>query len=140
MRKKLVVRLILIDFAILLGSLAFLWLTRLISGDDDTCGLHRILRLYCPACGGTRAVRALFGGRFFEALTLFPPVYIALAIAVELHVRAGIAYKREDFSPVTHYPKNRWVILGVSVAVWFVLRNLLLIVWGIDLSGDFLPR
>ncbi len=140
MRKKLVVRLILMDLAVVVGSLAFLWLTRLISGDDDTCGLHRILHLYCPACGGTRAVKALFGGKFLTALSLFPPVYVALAIAIELHVRAVVAYKREDFFPITHYPKNRWVILGISVALWFFVRNLLLIVWKIDLSGDFLPR
>ncbi len=140
MRKKLTLRLLGIDCGIVLFSLFFLWITRLISGDTDTCAFHRILHLYCPACGGTRAVSALLKGKILTSLYFFPPVLFAVLIGIELHVRALISFCKEDWTPLRSFPNSRWIWLGVSVAVWFVIRNLLLIIWRIDLSGDFLPR
>ncbi len=140
MRKKLMTRLLIVDAGIVLLCIFFLWVTRLISGDADTCVMHRILHLYCPTCGGTRAVSALLQGKILRALSFFPPVLFAALIGIELHVRTLISYCKKDWTPLRSFPKSRWIWLGISVGIWFVLRNLLLIFWQIDLSGDFLPR
>jgi hypothetical protein len=140
MRKKLVLRTVLIDLAIVLFSFLFLFVAKWLSRGQDTCLSHRVLHLYCPACGGTRALSALLRGQFLTCLSLFPPILIAVAIGIELHIRVVIAYRKKDWALITRYPANRWIVLGASVAIWFLLRNILLLVWEIDLSGDFILR
>ena len=36
------------------------------------CAFHMLTGLYCPGCGGTRAVRALMHGRLLLSLRLHP--------------------------------------------------------------------
>ena len=38
------------------------------------CVFKRIVGIYCPGCGGTRAVHALLAGHFLESLYLHPAV------------------------------------------------------------------
>ena len=47
---------------------------RALSSFIPPCIFHRVTGLYCPGCGGTRAVEALMGGRLVEALMFHPAV------------------------------------------------------------------
>ena len=52
----------------------------------DLCVMHRVSGLWCPLCGGTRALRSLLHGDVMTALGYnpFAPVVLALALAVAL--------------------------------------------------------
>lgn len=99
------------------------------------CFLHDYLHLYCAFCGGTRAASALLHLQVGEALR-----YNALVVglAVGALVWDGIAFIRllKNKKPIFPYPRWGWIaVIGLLVA-FFVLRNLLMILLGIDPTGD----
>lgn len=47
------------------------------------CGFRFVTGYYCPGCGGTRAVRALFSGKFVTSFFYHPfVIYCAIIMAV----------------------------------------------------------
>ncbi len=98
------------------------------------CTFHALTGLYCPGCGGTRAVFYLFHGHFLKSLLYHPFVPYAAVLCgwfmishtVELLSRGRIAIGM----------KYRDSLLWIAVAlviVNFILKNLVLIVWHVDL-------
>ena len=103
-----------------------------------TCPLHDLFRIYCPFCGGSRAVLSLLR---FDVLTAFrvnPAVVIALPVLLVFYIRALIAFFR---GVVFSYRIGRgWTFALLALFVgFFLLRNVLLIGFGFDPAGDFLP-
>jgi len=88
----------------------------------DLCVMHRVSGLWCPLCGGTRALRSLLHGDVMTSLGYnpFAPVVLALALAVALRWllrrRAGV------LQPLL---TGREMAAGMCLAGAFgVLRNL----------------
>lgn len=99
------------------------------------CFLHDRLFLYCPFCGGTRAVEALLRFDFATALKANPFAVLLLAVALVLDVIALIRLlgKKERLLPL---PKWTWIVLLAAALLYAVLRNWLMIAHGIDPIGD----
>lgn len=106
------------------------------SGQGFPCLFHLLTGLYCPGCGGTRAVRLFLKGELIKSFCYHPFVpYLALVLALEAFFflkailqKAGRSYLQEMEG---RYPF--WVSMGVAVVVvnWIV-KNILLVL-GIDL-------
>lgn len=100
------------------------------------CGLVDFAGLYCPACGGTRALTALLQLQPLKSLYYNPIVLVAalLFLGYEafmvLHLIKGT--KRDVFIK----PKAIYVILALWL-IYALVRNVLL-VFGIDVIGDIL--
>lgn len=64
----------------------FVWVIDLIKqGQGFPCLFHFITGLYCPGCGGTRAIRALFHGEILKSFCYHPFVlYAVTAVMVEM--------------------------------------------------------
>ena len=96
--------------------------------------LFRVMTgLYCPGCGGTRAVQYLLQGRLLLSLRYHPLVlYALLAVAVEA-ISFALAKVWGDRGLYVGHEK--FLVYGAVwiAAVNFAVKNLLLIVWGIDL-------
>lgn len=102
------------------------------------CVVKSTLGIYCPGCGGTRAVSALLRGDFLSSFLCHPLVPYTAAIGgwfltsqtierVSGHrIKIGMKY-RDGYV---------WAALAIVVAN-FVVKNLLLIVWDIDLLENF---
>jgi hypothetical protein len=107
-------------------------------GRFSACLLHDALRLYCPGCGGTRAMVALFRGQILHSVMCNPlSAYIAIGF-VAFDIRAAIAIARDEM-PLLRLPAwYFWIMLAIAIVV-FVARNLLLITVGWDYLGDLLP-
>lgn len=97
------------------------------------CVFRSVTGLYCPGCGGTRAVSALLHGRLLTSFVCHPLVPFTAAVGgwflisqtierLSRH-RIKIGMKYRDFYV--------WAALGVVIAN-FLARNLLLVAWGID--------
>ena len=98
------------------------------------CMLNSLLGIYCPGCGGTRAVAALLRGDVLTSFICHPFVLYTTVVGgwflfsqtVERlsghRIKIGMKY-RDGYV---------WTALGV-VIVNFIVKNLLLIVWHIDL-------
>lgn len=84
------------------------------------CPLHALTGLWCPFCGGTRAVHALLHGDIGTAL--HDNVLLVCAIPVVALLGAHRAARGQ---PIRHPlpPVARWGLLGLAI-VFMVLRNI----------------
>lgn len=130
----------LINAAVLIAVPMFLLYVRIvrhISSPLLYCPWHDILKIYCPTCGMTRAVYSLLNGNIPESLRYNPFLLIgAVTFAV-----ADVIAARE----IAAGKKNicRWlpavvVLFLVSMLLFTVIRDVGLLVFKIDVPGDFL--
>lgn len=103
------------------------------------CGIHEMLHLYCPGCGGTRAVYDLLNFRLLQSFCTHPFVLFTALILVEYYIGAIITLIRNNGK--RYYYLRTWfcyVALGI-VIVNTILRNVLLVYYHYDYIGDLLP-
>lgn len=79
------------------------------------CIFRKATGIYCPGCGSTRALRALFGGDFFAALRYNP-----FSVAVLFALPTLLVLRRPQFRAL--YYRLAVVVCGV-VLVFTILRN-----------------
>lgn len=97
------------------------------------CLFYAVTGLYCPGCGGTRAVRYLLQGELLLSFRFHPLVPYAALVAL-LEAAAFLAAKaggRRRFC--LGYEKVFLYAAAGIVAVNFVAKNVLLVWCGIDL-------
>ncbi len=80
------------------------------------CVFRKATGIYCPGCGSTRALRALFAGDFLAALRYNP-----FSIAVLFALPALLVLRRPKFHALYY---RLGVVVCVVVLVFTVLRNL----------------
>lgn len=103
------------------------------------CIIHDYLHVYCPGCGGTRAVYALLGLNIWESFVYHPIVPFCALVFVDYYIGAIITLIRNNGK--RYYYLRIWfcyIALGI-VVLNFVLRNVMLIVFHVDPIGDLLP-
>lgn len=97
------------------------------------CVFHSLTGLYCPGCGGTRAVRALLKGDLWMSFQYHPLVlYTVFAFLLEMIFRLLPGIRKD---PESSNRRIRIYILagaGVVVVNW-IFKNYMLVVRGIDL-------
>lgn len=102
------------------------------------CHFKEKYHLYCPGCGGTRAIIELLNGQFLKSLYYNPlPLYLLMdgvlmffTILLEI-----LQYKKRKYLKIRITSKIIFLLLAVGV---FFLRNYLLVIEKIDVLGDFL--
>ena len=119
---------------ITLGVLAaafLIWRFALGEPTVSRCWVWEHWRVYCPGCGGTRALIALARGQLGAALRYHPPVVITLALAGAYLLSQTVWRLRGRRGWVLHY-RPWWpaVIVGLFLANCLV-RNALWLGFGI---------
>ena len=105
------------------------------SGALSSCIMHNLLHIYCPLCGGTRAMIALVRGQIWQSLCCNPlTAYLAVGFVV-FDVIAARRIQRNHPTPLS-IPKWYWMIAIVIAALVFIVRNTALISFGMDNLGD----
>ena len=99
------------------------------------CFLHDRLFLYCPLCGGTRAVEALLHLRFAEAWQYNPLVVTGIFIFLALDLLALIRLLRGK-RKLYLIPGWGWIVALVIAVAYGILRNYLMLRYGYDPTGD----
>ena len=79
------------------------------------CIFRKATGIYCPGCGSTRALRALFGGDFFAALRYNP-----FSVSVLFALPALLVLRRPQFRALYY---RLAVVVCAFVLVFTVLRN-----------------
>jgi hypothetical protein len=97
-------------------------------GHYPVCPTYALTGLYCPGCGGLRAVHALAHGDVGLALARNPLVVIGLPFVVWAYV--AWVRRRVRGGPVTWFPPPAlsWA-LAAAVVVFTVLRNVPAFPW-----------
>lgn len=102
------------------------------------CGLVFFFHIYCPGCGGTRALFSLFHGHFLESLYYNPAVLLGALLILYYEVAVIVTLVKNN-GKVFYYRKATLVyIYLVIVFVYAIVRDILLFVPGIDMLGDIL--
>lgn len=105
-----------------------------IGGVFGGCMMHRFF-IYCPLCGGTRALALLTRFQIAAAWNHNALVVILCAVVLGLDVWAWVRYFQKK-EPLIILPRWSWIAFCVALVTYFVLRNCLMIFFGIDPMGD----
>ena len=103
---------------------------------DLGCLMLEYLHIYCPACGGTRAFKALLQFDIISSIRYNPIVVIGAVLFViyEIGMIKGLMSKKERECLVK--PWMVYVVVGFWMT-YAIVRNVLLC-YGIDLTGNVL--
>ena len=98
------------------------------------CVFNRVTGLYCPGCGGTRAVRALLHGHFIKSVWYHPFVaYGAVVYAVFMVSHSIRIFINHNVRGMKY--RNVYIYIWLSILILnFIVRNILLIKFGITLD------
>jgi hypothetical protein len=117
-----------LGFAILCALAVLFFFNPATHGFYPVCLFHALTGLYCPGCGGTRAVYQLLHGHVLLALhdnALFGLALVALAV---WGARFAVRKLRNQQTIFQLHPKTLWMFLVVAL-VFTVLRNLPAFSW-----------
>lgn len=121
--------------ALALSGIALVILAKLSSGTwlslVTDCPMHMIFGLYCPLCGGTRALGSLLRGEILNSLIYNPAVLPSLIAFIAYDILALRAILRNE-DKIVYIHKAVWVPILVLVTLNFIVRNALLLIWDID--------
>ncbi len=101
--------------------------------DDSPCVWITYFGIYCPGCGGTRAVEALFDGALLQSFIYHPVVLYTVAVvgafvtSHTLHIVSQGRTKVMLFRPVYLY------IMVAIILVQCIVKNVLKFVFFIEL-------
>lgn len=101
----------------------------------EGCTMLKLFKLYCPACGGTRAMWYLLHFDLLHSFIYNPFVPILAAIVLYCDVRALVSFikGRNNFFYLSE--RLTWILVGSLLTFW-IIRNILLVFFGYDPIGD----
>lgn len=100
------------------------------------CMFKSVLHIYCPGCGGTRAILSFFKLRIIDAFFYNPFVSCIVICISFFYIKIGILLIKNKGT--AEYDINLiwlWSTL-IFLLIFFVVRNLLLIFAGVDYLGE----
>lgn len=116
-----------------IAALFFYFLDVSVPEHMKKCPLYDVTGLYCPGCGGTRAVVCMFHGKFLDSLKYHAVVLYGSIIFLLFMVTHTISiffhgrYKGLQFRPVYFY-----IAIGIILIQW-IYKNLFWIIEGVHL-------
>ena len=138
-RSFLVFHLLLLLFGVLIFGGYFLFRALRAAGlPVVTCPLHDLLRIYCPLCGGSRALLSLLRFDFKSAFLFHPALLISLPFFLFFYVRVLCVYLSGGTFTL-RIGRGWWIFFAILFGGFFLLRNGMLLL-GYDPMGDFIPR
>ncbi len=134
---------ILIIMNISLLSFGILY-TLLLENDPDFlkasfCIFKDRLNLYCPACGASRSIASFLRFNFISSFLYYPPIIISAAVIIDYDRRLIMSVIRKNSGITDRFNFFTFIIIPIAVILTFFIRNILLLFFGIDTVGDFIP-
>ena len=99
-----------------------------------SCLLYTLFHVYCPGCGGTRAVFALLRGDVLQSLYYHPVVVYTVVMYAWYLISNTVQWlSKEKIRIGTNFKTWYGVVAIVIIVVNWVVRNVLLFVWEITI-------
>lgn len=100
------------------------------------CVFKNFFHLYCPGCGGTHALYALLHLHPLESFLYHPLVIYIVFFCCFFYIKIGVALKRHHGETDVQIPVILFYIAFILVIAFFILRNVLLVRFGLDYPGE----
>ena len=98
------------------------------------CIFWELTGYYCPGCGGTRACAALFRGEIVRSFLCHPVVVYTAVVFAWYMISHTIEYLTRGRLAVGMRYRDLYLYLAAAIIfIQWVVRNLLKLVWGIDI-------
>lgn len=95
------------------------------------CLFHTVTSLYCPGCGGTRAVEALLQGRILESLHYHPVVLYGAVLYSWYMISNTLQYVSRGRVKLAMQYRTWYVWAGIAILVLQTLwKNAMLLLYG----------
>lgn len=125
-----------IGFVSILVMVTIVWFVKRYSILDRViipCGFRMLTGYYCPGCGGTRAVRYFLRGDLIKSFIYHPMVpYLGVGGGIFM-IWQTIFYLSKGRVNAMKF-RNIYIYgLGIVILVQFMIKNLLMILWGIKI-------
>lgn len=116
--------------AVLMLAVLYLCLLRRIL-PPIPCFFTTVFGIYCPGCGGTRALIAMLHGHFLKALWYHPLIPYMAVIYLGFMLTQGLS--RLGFKRIRPWKFHYWYLWGglVLLIANFILKNVLRLGFGI---------
>lgn len=102
------------------------------------CLFQVITGLYCPGCGGTRALIYLMRGQIVKSFRYHPLVpYMAAVVLIEVISYGASKLFRNPRLHIRHYDLFVYIGIGIILVNWF-WKNYMLLARGINLLSETL--
>ena len=101
------------------------------------CFITETFHIYCPGCGGTRAFKALIHFNLLESVFYNPIIIYIVADVFFSLITHIIENKKEDICFAKQRMVSSLAVIGLII-VNFIIKNVFLVVFHIDLLGDIL--
>lgn len=100
---------------------------------DIPCFFLSALNMYCPGCGGTRALRALLQGNFILSIWYHPLILYTAVVGGGFMITQGL--HRIGLKGIVGWKFHNWYLYGALLVVAgnFILKNVLRLIWGITM-------
>ncbi len=96
------------------------------------CAFLNLFGLYCPGCGGTRALGALLEFNLVKAFLLYPPLIITVGFILYIDILGIVSIIKKTYAPIRSFRGIYTVIIPISIMLFFIIRNITLLL-GFDL-------
>lgn len=110
----------------------YVWATiHIIPEQIAGCVMLRVSGLYCPGCGGTRAVVAMLKGDFVHSVLYHPAVLYGTTLFLVYFVSQTLMrITKGKVKGLSMKPLYLYILLAI-IGVNFIVRNVLLLAFGI---------
>lgn len=140
-RKRAAFLLIAVNALIFLLSASYAYLVYKAAGEEVIkCAFKRIFHIYCPGCGGSRALLYLFTLDFIRAFFAFPPIYVLLFFLIYLDIRAILSIVKNEKRYFSEFNLNILIVIPAFILLNFLVRNIFLCAFEYDFLGDIIKR
>ncbi len=99
------------------------------------CPFHQLTGLYCPGCGGTRSAISLLHGHPIISIHYNPIVVYGVAVYAWYMISNTIELLSKHKITIGMKYSDSYFVYGLAILLFYwVMRNFLLVVFGIDIT------
>ena len=140
-RKRMLLFFIISNAALLTVSLLYAHITALSmeSGVEVvSCIFKHNMKLYCPGCGGSRSLVYLLRLDIIRSFIYYPALPVCAMLILDADIRAVISFVKNSPKAIMGFRLNPIIVVPVLIMLNFIVKNILLVCFGIDVLGDII--
>ncbi len=91
---------------------------------EINCPIHEIFHVYCPGCGVTRMLIALFTGNIYQSFRYNPLLFIMFPFFIFFFIENIISIKKERKPLYLKISDKFWIMICILLIIYAILRNI----------------